>query len=915
MKANIIKIMICYYMMILQISAVQIPIEWKQTISNLFSKASVLSDESGCIYLDPLQLVTAQPQNPHSYFCPPIYIWDPIFSAQRSRTIPVLCPEHICELLKTEEILDGSNNARNPRIGLEATGVFLLVGVIYHCPIGNHKIRSTDPRIMTSLSRYSQDVILTHKMACRLSLVTTLNSFVTDGLSFSKMHDIVKEQILDRYDIGKNKYYIDCKRKSIAEDINVLVGIKKTLLGYIPCARTFEDLFKAWFSEIQEQVASDMNKLSSSYLLVDHTFKVTVNVGAIRSGDDRKWVKLYNSLFIVMNEKKEIVSWHFTVKEKFSFVEELLSKLCNKTQIQCFVLDNCCKWEKKIKAMAGQHVHVKLDPFHAIQRIVSTLSKSHPFHKNMCNDLKGFVRKITDMKGDRKDHTDSTSNLIKRLDEIVEKWTRIEHLTEGISLINAETRIAIGNLRRHINKGCLSDIPPQCTTSMNENLHKFLNKLVKGQKMGPELAFAIFTMFFYMWNRKRQSRINNVGSIGNRDSIASLSFRSNERKEAAIFGFGNVPEQFEEGRSAGKWVKTKSKHFHSSFLEKLYMYRHCNSLSNKKIDFRIFTETPGVSDILQFIVLKKIQAPIFDNLSLMGYQRQLLVPICNEDCGFLNSSVAVAIANILNGNIKNQVMKMTLTKRGFSSSIANNYRILKNIKFNNSKIHEISNFLGLSIILFTELEAVPIIPIYSKTSVCSMIWLVLYINNQGLFNPVTVLPPDEAIIVFTKGKKCSCGRKRKKNEKKACTDSLNYATRCPCIKNKKGCDECDCFNCGNPHGAMLSKITGSKTRNRSRPQMSTSRNDSLQFLELKNETPKQGQWSDVECMLLHSLTSKFGINDITKLLDSFNENTTFLARLNLQVDTKNEKELSAKIVSEAPSCEYLRSSIKACIAD
>lgn len=640
-----------------------------------------------------------------------------------------------------------------------------------------------------------------------------------------------------------------------------------------------------------------------------------MNVGAIRSGDDRKWVKLYNSLFIVMNEKKEIVSWHFTVKERFSFVEELLGKLCNKTDIECFVLDNCCKWEKKIKAMAGQHVKVKLDPFHGIQRIVSTISKSHPFHKNMCNDLKGFVRKITDMKGDRKDHTDSASNLIKRLDEIVEKWTSVEHLTEGISLINAETRIAIENLRRHINKGCLSDIPPQCTTSMNENLHKLFNKLVKGQKMGPELAFAVFTMFFYMWNRKRQSKINNVESIANQDSIASLSFRSNETKEAAIFGFGNVPEQFTEGSSAGKWVKTKSKHFHSSFLEKLYMYRYCNSLSNKKNDFRIFTEMPGVSDILQFIVQKKTCAPIFDNLSLMGYQRQLLVPLCNEDCGFLYSSVAVAIANVLNGNIKHQVMKMTLTKRGFNSSITNNYQILKNIEFNkSSKIHKISDFLGLSIILFTELEAVPLIPIYSETSVCSMTWLVLCISNQGLFSPVAILPP-EAITMPTKGKKCSCGRKRKIDEKKACTDSFNYTTRCPCIRNKKSCDDCDCFNCGNPHGVMLPKIAGSKNRNRSRPQLSTSRIDSLQFLELKNETPKQGPWSDVECMLLHSLTSKLGLNDITKLLDSFNENSTFLARLHFQVDTKSEKELSAKIVSEAPSCDYLRNSIKACIAD
>jgi hypothetical protein len=58
----------------------------------------------------------------------------------------------------------------------------------------------------------------------------------------------------------------------------------------------------------------------------------------------------------------------------------------------------------------------------------------------------------------------------------------------------------VANIRKHIELGCLSNIPPGYSTSINESLHEKINKYFACAKMGPELAFALLTVFFYAWN-------------------------------------------------------------------------------------------------------------------------------------------------------------------------------------------------------------------------------------------------------------------------------------------------------------------------------------------------------------------------------------------------------------------------------
>uniref|UniRef100_A0A7M5XP13 Uncharacterized protein n=2 Tax=Clytia hemisphaerica TaxID=252671 RepID=A0A7M5XP13_9CNID len=255
--------------------------------------------------------------------------------------------------------------------------------------------------------------------------------------------------------------------------------ILKDTLGMLPKVDAIEDLFKAWFRMNKSMYTNSMKSLPARILTIDHTFKVTSNVGMFRQGDNKEWVKLYNSLFVALNKRKQIVTWHFTQGEKFSLVRDILDKLKEREnfKIEMVLLDNCCKYDLVINDIFGNQIFIKLDPFHGIQRITSTIRKKHPFHQQLCSDLHNLLRHPTDLSSKRRTvETASKEIILELLDRIVAKWESLEFMLDERSLITMETREAFLNLRKHISKGCLSNIPAGCSTSVNENLHKYLNK-------------------------------------------------------------------------------------------------------------------------------------------------------------------------------------------------------------------------------------------------------------------------------------------------------------------------------------------------------------------------------------------------------------------------------------------------------
>ena len=262
--------------------------------------------------------------------------------------------------------------------------------------------------------------------------------------------------------------------------------------------------------------------------------QVSLNIGAQGNGGN-SWNKQYSSLFVVLNEEHEVVSWQLAEKETFDTVKELLTNLKSRLEdqsadVRFFMIDNCCKWRNKIQEVFGKNVVVLLDLFHAIQRITSTMNKRHSLFNDCVKELKFVFRDHRDTGEKRTMNTPDKEILHHNLDRFVEKWSHIASQAGGEYLFRENFLQHVTNLKEHISAGCLSGIPPGYSTSINESLHEKLNDLFAGAKMGPELALALLTIFFYSWNSKRKNKIRGVSIIKPLSSLHAEQAK-NEFKE------------------------------------------------------------------------------------------------------------------------------------------------------------------------------------------------------------------------------------------------------------------------------------------------------------------------------------------------------------------------------------------------
>ena len=131
-------------------------------------------------------------------------------------------------------------------------------------------------------------------------------------------------------------------------------------------------------------------------------------------------------------------------------------------------IDNCCHWKKKITSVFREDVQVCLDLFHAV-RVTKKVAKRHPCSYQCCLEFRLVFRQSDDIGEVRKKPTPSPSVLTKNIDNFVTKWKKIA--SNGIHVLNPEALHEIDNLKVHISRGCLSDIPPGCGTNLNEAFH------------------------------------------------------------------------------------------------------------------------------------------------------------------------------------------------------------------------------------------------------------------------------------------------------------------------------------------------------------------------------------------------------------------------------------------------------------
>ena len=208
-------------------------------------------------------------------------------------------------------------------------------------------------------------------------------------------------------------------------------------------ARMFLDDFRSY----QNFYVGKMRNISATRISCDHTFKISRNIGVVSEGNESKFVTQFNNVFIVLNENGEVVDWRLTKSTAFQEIDDMLISLSERMRsdeksISMICIDDCCKNRKKYQAIFPD-AEIKLDVFHACQRVVRTLESGHILLKTQFGKEFGLIfRQDNDLGERRTKDTPDNVEIEANLNIFLEKWKNVPS-----SCLTPETLKQVENLR------------------------------------------------------------------------------------------------------------------------------------------------------------------------------------------------------------------------------------------------------------------------------------------------------------------------------------------------------------------------------------------------------------------------------------------------------------------------------------
>ena len=163
--------------------------------------------------------------------------------------------------------------------------------------------------------------------------------------------------------------------------------------------------------------------------------------------------------------------------------------------------------KESIQSIFGPQMRVLLDLFHAVQRISTSMSKCHPFHKNCLQDLSLVFRDPNDQGQVRALETPAPAILLDNLGKFINKWTGVDY--ERQKVLTPKVVQQLTAIQKHMERGCLSHIQVGRGTNRNERLHRQLNSVLKSNRYGPEMANALITVTFFKHNEHLLAKAEN----------------------------------------------------------------------------------------------------------------------------------------------------------------------------------------------------------------------------------------------------------------------------------------------------------------------------------------------------------------------------------------------------------------------
>ena len=476
------------------------------------------------------------------FFMPKIFIWSP---QEQFLGCTLRCPVHKCTLQPWKFTSEAGTKDRKPRLIFDLFGNVLLVQRIYLCKIKGHahKIVASSYDLMLTLPRYIQiffPITVYTRSGCTNQILDYINSNIVRGVNFAKISEAVAELNLRHFSRRGLVYNAALEEGLVVGDHLDESEFYADELYSFPSGDHIINIFLRDFETKRETYQNEMKKVTGSFISCDHTFKVSKNIGMVRPGSKDKFVTQFNNLYIVLNEEGKIVDWRLTKTTSFEEIREVLQHYKSRLEqankkLELICVDDCCKVRNKYESVF-ESTPVKLDLYHACQRVCKTVTHiNHPLAGSFRKEFGLILRYDNDQGDTRFRETPCEKKILQNLNAFINRWSKLPN-----SPLSEETMVEIEKLKKHIDKGCLSGIPPGFGTERNEQLHRLLNRsmLTGATRISVELAVAILTvLFYYHSSRTAAAKHESNSKVGCAVPIEACTRKLTEEENSYSFPF------------------------------------------------------------------------------------------------------------------------------------------------------------------------------------------------------------------------------------------------------------------------------------------------------------------------------------------------------------------------------------------
>ena len=195
---------------------------------------------------------------------------------------------------------DGTTSHTMPRTIFSIQQRVLVVSCVYLCNGKHHQVVAHDPELLKTIRETGIRIlfILFHKSGMTKELFDFISSSAQAGLCIQDIENMLLN-LHNSYHCGTAVLYYSQRRDAAANF--ALFNPKKDFIGRMLITRAFLRAFTECENMYTQHMASQYGK----WLSADHTFKISANIGYWQN---KQWVKLYNSVFIVMNEDNKVLA-------------------------------------------------------------------------------------------------------------------------------------------------------------------------------------------------------------------------------------------------------------------------------------------------------------------------------------------------------------------------------------------------------------------------------------------------------------------------------------------------------------------------------------------------------------------------------------------------------------------------------